>query len=118
MTHPCLILVNMTLFMTCSVPHHVDLVLGVDDILNEVDPIGIGADSPDPHEYSPEIPGLVQMVVENDITESALHRVFEQMFAEGMVPNELKTQTILRGLMELRDKWVWWQRPKENQGDD
>ena len=102
----------MTLITACNIPHHINLVLTVDDLLRNVDPIGIGADSPDPHEYFPEIEGLVNIVISDRITKEALHAVFEEMFGEGMVPNELKTQSLLRGLVDLRVNWLRWQSPE------
>ena len=102
----------MTEFHSCNIAHHINLILAVDDLLRFVDPIGIGADSPDPHEYSPEIAGLVDMVVGDCISKEALRAVFEEMFGEGMVPNELNTQTILRGLLDLRENWLRWQSPE------
>lgn len=102
----------MTKITECNIPHHINLVLAIDDLLTYVDSIGIEPGELNPHEYSPEIPGLIDMVIRDRITREALHAVFEEMFGEGMVPNELNTQKILKGLLDLRENWLRWQSPE------
>ena len=99
----------MTQIDDCNIPFHSNLVLGIDDILNEIDPIRIAEHSPDPHEYAPEIPGLVAMIVGDRVNVESLHEVFTYFFGVDLLPNAIDTQGILYRMNELRELWLHWQ---------
>lgn len=95
---------------TCSIPHHTALVVDVLAVLHELDVLGFLAESNDRTEYSPEVPGLVSLIIGNNITEDAVNAVFDEMFDDNAAyrPSDQAMPALMSSLEAIRGRWLRW----------
>lgn len=94
----------------CSIPHHTALVVDVLAMLHELDVLGFLAESNDRTEYSPEVPGLVSLIVGNNISEEAVNAVFDEMFDANPAyrPGPEVLPALVASLETIRGRWLRW----------
>ena len=103
--------------LSCTIPEHVWLVLEVDDYMDQVDPMGITAGRDRPHEYFPELPDFIDMIVTDTVTTERIDAVFEKFFGHPLGPfAEVTTENLVNGLTHIRSEWIAY-RERTGSGD-
>lgn len=83
------------------------LVLAVDDFMDGADPMGIADRRHRPHEYSPELPDLINLIVNDSVTIQAIDGVFKEYFGHPLGPNAVSTTAeLVEGLSNIRLEWL------------
>ena len=100
----------------CSIPHHAALVVDVLAVLQRLDVLGLLTDRDDPTEYLPEVPGLVSLIINNNVTEQGVNSVFDEMFesANSFRPSSAVMPGLLIALAGIRNRWLRWQFLEHN----
>ena len=87
----------------CNIREHGWLVLGLDDLLDSCDPVGIVQGRQRAHEYLPEIPDLVSLLVAGEVRNDDVVAVFEKFFGSAS-PTHL--QEVTDGMNRMRRSWI------------
>ena len=88
----------------CGIPEHEWLVIELDDALDDLDPMGLVDDRHRPHEYQPEIPGLIRMIVTDTLTETGVKDLFMRFFGDPL--HAAVSMAELHGCVkEVADRW-------------
>ena len=91
--------------LTCNIPEHAWLVLGLDDLLDELDPMNLTSERPRAHEYLPEIPDIIGLMVQGEVDTDDVLDVFEGFFGHMNRDNPQMTYVVHR-INELRTDWL------------
>ena len=108
---------------TCSIPEHEWLTLELDDWLDDIDPMGIVCDRVRPHEYLPEIPDFIRMIVTDTISTQGVEDVWTRYFGHPLGPYaSVTTENLVNGLHHYRREWLALldriSNPDRDQGPD
>lgn len=89
---------------SCGIPQHEWLLVELDDALDALDPMGLVAERPRAHEYQPEIPDLIRMIVADTLTVQGITEVFLRFFGaplHAVVPME----DVYDCVKDVADRW-------------
>ena len=89
----------------CDIREHAWLVLELDDFLDCCDPMGNVGERIRAHEYLPEIPDLISLLVAGEAITDDVSAVFEKFFGAGYAP-PARMQEITDGINEVRRSWI------------
>ena len=93
------------------------LVLKVDDYMDAVDPMGLAEGRYRPHEYSPEIPDFINMILNDTVSVDGINRVFQEYFDHPLGPQAPVTaQQLANGLQHIRGEWLAYLERTERPG--
>ena len=91
--------------LTCDIPEHAWLVLGLDDLLDELDPMNLTSERPRAHEYLPEIPDIIGLMVQGEVGTDDVLDVFEGFFGH-VNRDDPQMSYVVHRINELRTDWL------------
>ena len=87
----------------CNIREHEWIVLELDDLLDSCDPVGIVQGRQRAHEYLPEIPDLVSLLVAGEVRNDDVVAVFERFFGSA---SPARLQEVTDGMNRIRRSWI------------
>jgi hypothetical protein len=90
---------------TCEVPEHAWLVVGLDDILDELNPMNLTSERPRAHEYLPEIPDIIALMVRGKVGADDVLDLFERFFGH-VNRDDPQMNHVVHRINRLRTDWL------------
>lgn len=90
---------------TCTIPEHAWLVVGLDDLLDELDPMNMTGERLRAHEYLPEIPDIIRLIVQGEVLVDDVWNIF-QSFGGDIPPSDPQLRYTVHRINELRTDWL------------